>query len=95
MTYSLSRQADADIVALYLAGAAAFGVPQAERYQVGLQGCLENLASQPLIGRERTEFRPPVRIHFYQAHVIVYVLDGRDILILRILHGRQDWERLL
>ena len=41
------------------------------------------------------EFRPPVRVHFYQAHVIVYVLDGSGILVLRILHGRQDWEHLL
>ncbi|WP_425545487.1 type II toxin-antitoxin system RelE/ParE family toxin [Labrys sedimenti] len=47
------------------------------------------------MGRERMEFRPPVRVHFYQAHVIVHVLDGSGILVLRILHGRQDWEHLL
>lgn len=95
MTYRLSRQADADIVRLYLHGVASFGLLQAERYQADLQRCLDNLASQPLIARERTEFRPPVRVHFHQAHVIVYVLDGSGILILRILHGRQDWEHLL
>jgi toxin ParE1/3/4 len=48
-----------------------------------------------MIARERSEFRQPVRVHFHQAHVVVYINDREDILILKILDGRQEWERLL
>jgi toxin ParE1/3/4 len=47
------------------------------------------------MARERPEFEPPVRLHPYQAHMIVYIEDGAAILIVRVLHGRQDWERAL
>lgn len=95
MTYRFSKQADADIIKLYLDGLETFGFQQTERYQAGLLHCLENLASQPLMARERPEFRPPVRVHFYQAHVVVYSIQKHGILIIRVVHGKQDWERLL
>ena len=47
------------------------------------------------MAREKRELRPPVRFHPYGAHLIVYVVEGDDILIVRVLHGRQDWESLL
>jgi len=47
------------------------------------------------MARERREFMPPVPLHPYRAHVIVYVVDGSAILTLRVLHGRQDCERPL
>jgi len=48
------------------------------------------LAEHPLAARESAELAPPARIHPYRAHVIVYQLDGADILILRLRHGRED-----
>jgi toxin ParE1/3/4 len=36
-----------------------------------------------------------VRVHPFQAHVIIYVVDDAGVLIVRVLHGRQEWERLL
>jgi toxin ParE1/3/4 len=53
------------------------------------------LADNPLIARERRELAPPMRLHPYQAHMIVYVEDGAGVLIVRVLHGRQDWESSL
>ena len=47
------------------------------------------------MARERQEFDPPVRLHPYGAHMIVCVENGAGILVIRILHGRQDWERAL
>ena len=29
------------------------------------------------------------------AHVVIYVIEGEGILVIRVLHGRQDWERYL
>lgn len=38
---------------------------------------------------------PPARFYFYRAHIIVYLIRDDYILIVRVLHGRQDWERHL
>jgi len=49
------------------------------------------LAANPLMGRLRTELRRPVRLHRFRSHVIVYLDENTGILVLRVLHGRQDW----
>lgn len=95
MTFRTSLRADEDIADAYVAGAIRFGVAQAERYQDGLFAAFQMLANNPLMARERHELTPPVRIHPYQAHLIVYIEDGSSILVIRVLHGRQDWESIL
>jgi toxin ParE1/3/4 len=93
--YRTTPAADRDIIVLYIEGVGKFGVRQADRYYGGLIDCFELLAAQPLIARERREFRRPVRIHFHRSHVVVYEATDNDILIVRVLHGRQDWRELL
>ncbi|WP_341871205.1 type II toxin-antitoxin system RelE/ParE family toxin [Stappia indica] len=46
------------------------------------------------MARERGEISPPVRIHPFKAHLVVYVMeeDG-GILVVRIRHGHEDWSR--
>lgn len=95
MRYRTTRQADQDIIDLYLRGVELFGVEQAERYHGGLIETFEVLADNPHIARERTEFTPAVRIHPHEAHLIVYCIQDDELLIIRVLHGRQDWERYL
>jgi toxin ParE1/3/4 len=32
-------------------------------------------------------------VHPYRSHIVVYLIDNDgDILILRVRHGREDWE---
>ncbi|MFC4352562.1 type II toxin-antitoxin system RelE/ParE family toxin [Fodinicurvata halophila] len=95
MRLRTSRKADEDIIGIYLHGVREFGVHQAEHYHAGLMETLRLLAEQPMIARERSEFRPAVRIHVHQAHLIVYQVRQDDVLVLRVLDGRQDWEELL
>lgn len=95
MTYRTAREADEDIARAYVAGALRYGVEQAERYQDGLFATFAMLAAYPHLARQREEFMPPVRLHPYQAHMIVYMEEGAGILIVRVLHGRQDWEAAL
>lgn len=95
MQLRTSRKADEDIVGIYLHGVREFGAHQAERYHAGLMETLHLLSEQPMIARERHEFRPTVRIHAHQAHLIVYQVRQNDVLVLRVLDGRQDWEELL
>ncbi|TVR84711.1 MAG: type II toxin-antitoxin system RelE/ParE family toxin [Rhodospirillales bacterium] len=95
MIYKTTRRADQDIIEIYLHGASTFGVDQAERYVEGMVAAFELLARNPQLARNRTEFDPPVRLHPYQSHMIAYVTRDDGILIIRVLHGRQAWERCL
>lgn len=90
--YRLSRKAEEDIVQLYVSGARDFGTAQAETYHSGLEQAFSFLAAYPRAARERVEISPPVRVHPYRSHVIVYMIAGDDILILRVRHGHEDWE---
>lgn len=95
MAVRTTRKADEDIIAAYLHGAAEYGIEQAERYHAGLMATFALLAANPRLARERSEFDPPMRLHPYQAHLIAYLVRDADILVVRVLHGRQAWERHL
>ena len=91
MGYRLSRKAEQDIGAIFQTGFVQFGLAQADAYHEGLEKTFAFLAHYPRAARERLEIDPPVRIHPYKSHLVVYELDGRDIVILRVRHGREDW----
>lgn len=92
MNYRLSRSAEADVIRLYVSGAQDFGSAQAEAYFAGLEAALGFIAAYPRAARERAEIDPPVRIHRYRSHIIVYRIENAGVLILRVRHGREDWE---
>lgn len=94
MTYRTTVEADRDIIEIYVLGAQQFGVAQSERYVDELFDTFELLAENPLMARERRELNPPMRLHPYHAHLIAYLVRDGDILIVRVLHGRQDWQGL-
>ena len=91
MAIRFTRSADADILAHYLHGAERWGVGQAERYAQGLRETFARLERNPGIARLRTEYEPGVRIHRFQAHVIVLREETDGILVIRIRHRRENW----
>lgn len=92
MGYKLSQKAEEDIIHLYLEGLQKFGPAQAEEYHNGLESTFQFLSDYPEAARVRDEITPPVRVHPYESHIIIYVTqnDGK-ILILRVRHAREDW----
>jgi len=56
---------------------------------------LRLIATNPRIARERAQFKPPVRLYPYRAHLIIYLVDSAGVLMVRVLHNRQEWERHL
>ena len=79
-------------MAIYAQGARGFGLVQADRYHDALFDQFDLLAAFPRMARERTELDPPVRVHPFRAHLILYRVEPDDsILILRVRHGREDW----
>lgn len=91
--YRLTRAAADDLVAIFLEGLASFGPAQADSYHAGLEAVFEFLGEYPRAARQRDEIDPPVRGHPYKSHLVVYEIAPDDtVLILRIRHGREDWQ---
>lgn len=90
-SYKLSKAADADLDAILEYGILTHGEAQADRYFDGLIAKFESLGANPLLYAERLEIDPAVRVCPFGAHVIIYVVDSDDVLILRVRHGREDW----
>jgi toxin ParE1/3/4 len=84
-----------DVTDIFMYGAREFGIPQAEKYHEGLARIFRFLSDNPFAARERAEFSPPVRIHPFGAHVLIYLTDDAGVLIVRVLGGRQDWGEYL
>ena len=92
MRYRLSRRAEEDLIEIYVAGVQAFGVTQAERYQDAVEAAFDLITEFPEIARERSEFDPRVRIYPCKSHVVVYLVTSDGPYIVRVRHGREDWE---
>lgn len=53
------------------------------------------LADFPQLGRSRAEdLGVGMRSHVVGDYVIIYSIDGGDVLILRVVHGRRDLESI-
>lgn len=93
MTYRLTREAEADIIEIAEIGIRTWGIRQAQTYHNGLFDLFELIASTPEMARQRTELSPPVRVQRYRAHLVIYLTeDDGGVLIVRVRHGREDWQ---
>lgn len=96
MTYRTTRQADRDLSKIYIDSAAIFGLQQADRYLQSIEAALDRLAVHPRLARERREIDPPIRLLPCGSHLIAYLVEADDgVLIVRVLHARQNWLELL
>ncbi|TLP55485.1 type II toxin-antitoxin system RelE/ParE family toxin [Parasedimentitalea maritima] len=91
MPYHLTRAAQEDLIRISVTGIENFGVSQARRYHDALFEVFDLLSANPKMARERLEFTKPCRIHRFHSHVIIYQIEGDDIRIIRVRHGREDW----
>jgi toxin ParE1/3/4 len=76
-----------------------WGVDQVLRYLDGLEGCCQQVAETPLLGRSCEEVRPGLRRVEHGSHVIFYRVEADGILVSRILHrsmlpGRQMMDEI-
>lgn len=91
MGYRLTLEAEADIIDIARAGLRMFGKQQAARYHDALFDLLDLIAANPKMARERPEITPPVRIMPYKAHLVVYVIDeNEDVIVVRVRHGHEN-----
>lgn len=91
--YRLTRKATEDVRTIYRQSVELFGEQQAIRYHESLEQIFELLVHNPQIARLRREIDPPVRVHPHGAHLVIYKEQPEmGILIIRIRHGRENWQ---
>lgn len=95
MRYRLSDAAARDVRRLYRQSILDFGLGQANRYYDGLIATFEMLARNPEAGRDRPDLRGHVRTYPFEAHVIAYKKQAAGLVIVRVMHSRQDIPRRL
>lgn len=95
MSYRLTVRAEYEFDQIYLRGVRDFGTDTAERYAEGLLRIFRLLSDFPAVARERDEVSPPVRVHPFRSHLVIYRIDDEGVLIIRLAHGHEDWETSL
>ena len=88
-------RAEADLDEIWSYTVERWSEGQAVAYLTGLDRTLRLLAEFPETARLREEFVPPVRIHPYRAHLIVFLADERGLDVVRVVHARANWQAIL
>lgn len=91
----LTPAARADLAAIWDHTAGSRGQEQARAYLTGLDRLFSLLAEQPGIARERPEISPPVRLHPWRSHLVIFRATPDRLEVLRIAHARSEWSEFL
>ncbi|MEQ9334652.1 type II toxin-antitoxin system RelE/ParE family toxin [Thalassobaculum sp.] len=86
----LSSAAAADLRSIAVYTASTWGRQQARDYQEALRKRLRMLAGSPGMGHERPAVVDGLLSFPAESHVVYYTETGDGILVVRILHKRQD-----
>ena len=88
--YKLSGLSITDIKGIYRYTQTQFGTDQEVHYHASFKGLFARIGDNPLIGQMRPEIDDQTRSFVHQSHIVYYEIHDNFVLILRILHGRQD-----
>ena len=96
MAHRVAPQAEADLDDIWLYTTKDSGsMDVATRLIDAIASRFLSLARFPYLGRARDEdFGAGMRTAFVGEYVILYSVDGQDVSILRVVHGRRDLEAL-
>jgi toxin ParE1/3/4 len=72
-----------------------WGARQGEQYRERLLDGIDEIAIFPLIGRSRPEYGEEVRSRKISSYSVIYKPLETQILVIRILHQRQDIEGIM
>lgn len=94
--FYLTRAAKADLKAIGRYTETRWGRAQRNQYLAMLDGCFQDLAADPLKGRDCSDIREGYRKRSAGSHVVFYRLVGAPTIeMVRILHAHMDAERHL
>ena len=87
--FRLSEQAADDLSEIY-DYIAKTNPKAAERVLNAIEATIRSVADLGLTGASRDDMNPDLRAVFFRNHLIYFRVTASHLLILRILHGRQD-----
>lgn len=93
--YRLTPAARRDLSSIWNFTEERWGRGQAEKYIRDIQSAVERVADDPHRGRDREELREGYRSYAVGSHTIFYVHRDGLIDVVRVLHQRMDFDRLL
>ena len=96
MGHRLAPQARADIddIAYYIFVESG-SLETADRLIESIYSRFVLLGTYPRAGRVRADLRPGMRIFSVGDYVVLYRVEGEDVVIDRVVHGSRDLEPLL
>jgi toxin ParE1/3/4 len=89
--YRLTSSAESDLAEIADYTIENFGIEQARHYRDALEACFQTIADNPKLGREADEIAPTLRRHQHKSHVVFYLPESKDVLIVRVLHENRDF----
>ncbi len=89
MKYVLTRQAEEDLIQIYLYGLEVFGPMQAEKYHGSLEKAFERIAKNPDMFPLASEIRNGYRYCVHISHTIFFTVEEK-VKIVRII-GKQKF----
>jgi toxin ParE1/3/4 len=96
MAYRLAPQAEADLedIAFYIFLESG-SLESADRLIQSITQRFDLLEAHPLAGRARDDLRPRMRGFPVGEYVLLYRVEGADVVIVRIVRGSRDLDALL
>ena len=91
----IKDSAISDLDFLYRQGVERWGRGQARAYLEAMDSLFDLLAEQPEIARERREFNPPVHVHPFRSHVVIFTANDLVLDVIRVVHGKSNWTNLV
>lgn len=88
MRHKLSPRAVRDVAQLYRKSILQFGAAHADRYLDRLDALFVSLGENPYAVAARPDL-PGIRLKRFEAHHVYFTVAGDEVIIVRVLHGRQ------
>lgn len=72
-----------------------WSLQQARTYAAGMTEVLFLLCEQPEIAPVYGKLTPPIRVHRFRSHLVIFIADDDHIDVIRVVHSRSNWSDLL
>ena|SRR5579864_2629548 len=96
MAFRVSPQVEAELddIWLYIATESS-SVNVADRVVDSITQQFLLLSNHPYLGRRRDDLRAGLRSVTVGSYVVIYRVEGDDVLILHVVHGRRDIKEIV
>jgi toxin ParE1/3/4 len=91
MRLVISDEARRDLESIARFGTMQFGAVQALAYAARIERAMQTICATPKMAPIRKSGRGICHILTVESHLIAYEVREQEVLVLRVLHGHQNW----